>query len=246
MVASNLIYATDRIQQIAEIMPEFCNVARVGDEIVMGLEGDRAFPFSPTSRPSAVITGISDGSDGKTVSLRMNDGTSKQVNQHTISPAEVFEFTDKSFEKVLQREKDAAMQTYRAEKALEEPRYAGIDELQSLRNELKELSAMMESERQLNRNFHNTYIMTMKQVTDDLMEMDKEGNKAQFCRTFNREYMKMENRAEEAVFRGSGPSANDVPKTGASSNDVTFRGQQELEDDNLSEYSYDGGVSEFF
>jgi hypothetical protein len=88
--------------------------------------------------------------------------------------------------------------------------------------------------------------MTMKQVTDDLMEMDKEGNKAQFCRTFNREYMKMENRAEEAVFRGSGPSANDVPKTGASSNDVTFRGQQELEDDNLSEYSYDGGVSEFF
>ena len=246
MAPSNLIYAADRVQQISEIMPEFCNVARAGDEVLMGLEGDRAFPFSASARPTAVIYSIQHGSDGKSVTLQMKDRSLKTVNEHTISPTELFEFTDDSFQNVLKREKENTMQQYRAEKALEEPRYAGIDELQSLRNELKELSATMESERQLNRNFHNTYIMTMKQVTDDLIGLDPKGDGVKFCRTFNQEYMKMEDRAEEAVFRGSGSSANDLPTKDTPSNDVAFRGQQELDEDHLSEYSYDGGVSEFF
>jgi hypothetical protein len=184
-------------------MPQFAKVAEVGDTVMMGLEGDPANPWvDSASRPMATIIDKSSQVDGTSVKLRMDDGTERTVNEYSIAPGDVWEFTDDSFAKVMERER--AAQARAEEPIVPDSAYRGeasiVDEL---RREIQNLKAELDSEKRLTRSFQNTYIMTMKELANDVMKLDTEGNCADFCRTFSSEYDKMQTRAEESIFRGT-------------------------------------------
>ena len=203
------VFDPDRISKISQIMPQFAQVAAVGDTVLMGLEGDPAFPYKRDNRPSAVVSNIEKKHGNIEVTLTMSDGTKKTVGEYTISPSEVWEFTDSSFAKVMERERrqqetqlakqqehaESRMQTYRGNSA------------SSLHEEVAMLRAELESERQLTRNFHNTYITSLHELASDVCKLDSTGKCAAFCRTFNAEYEKMQSRAEQSVYRGTRTSS---------------------------------------
>ena len=198
--STNSVYQPERIDKISRIMPQFSKVARVGDTVLMGLEGDPAFPYG-ADRPMATITDVSDGMDGTSVKLRLNDGTVKTVNEYSIAPGDVWEYTDEAFANVMDRERKAQdAQMARAEPSLGDAVYRG--ETEDLRKQVQELRAELAEEKRLARSFHNTYIMTMKELASDVLKLDSVGDCANFCRTFSNEYDKMKARAEESLYRG--------------------------------------------
>lgn len=213
-MASN-VYDTDRIEKIARITPYFSSVAEVGDEVLMGLEGDPAFPqrFN-TNRPVATVSNIEKGTDGHIITFTHRDGTEQTINSQTIAPTEVWEFTDRTFENVLNRER------MRAEATMydppEAPEYRGSTD--GLIEEIRRLRSELEAEKQLTRNFHNVYIETLNELTRDVVSLES-GGSTKFCKTFGNEYERM--RAESSMYRGA----------------QSYEEEEEEEDDVLSQVS---------
>ena len=207
---ANQVFDPARISKISKIMPQFSKVAARGDEVLMGLEGDPAFPFSNQDRPTAIVEDVRHTDNGTTVDLRLPNGDIKSINEYTIAPPDVWEFSDKGFEKVMEREREM----YRAETELTRSRpsapdsvdYRGVD---GLKEEIAMLRSELEAERQLTRNFHNTYIATLHELASDVCRLDGNGENAQFCRTFNAEFTKMQARAEGDVYRGTTEAAGE-------------------------------------
>ena len=200
------VFDPERLSKISNINASFFNVARVGDEVHMGLQGDPAFPYSDDARPMATIQDVKNVGDNVQIQLGMPDGTTKTVDQYTISPGDVWEFTDASFEKVLHREQQAHMS--RAEAALKaapvDEKYRGVE---SLSSEIDQLRAELNAERELVKSFHNTYIASMSELATDICKLDT-NNEANFCRTFKKEYDTMMHRAE-GKFRGTASQAEE-------------------------------------
>ena len=199
------IYDQDRISKISKIMPQFNKVARVGDSVLMGLEGDPCFPNMKGGRPSATIENIVRGSSGTQIDLRMSDGSTKSVNEFSIVPNEVWEYSDASFTKVMEREREAnerRMVAARAEesvKAHSTTKYRGEGDI---RSEIEQLRSELKAEIAHTRNFHSTYIASLHELAADVCKLDSTGKCANFCRTFNTEYTKMQSRAESSAYRG--------------------------------------------
>jgi hypothetical protein len=184
-------------------MPQFAKVAEVGDTVMMGLEGDPANPWSNSAaRPMATIVDKSSHVDGTSVKLRMDDGTERSVNEYSIAPGDVWEFTDDTFANVMERER--AAQARAEEPIVPDSAYRGdASVVNEMRREIQNLKAELDSEKRLVRSFQNTYIMTMKELANDVMNLDTRGDCASFCRTFSSEYDKMQARAEESIYRGT-------------------------------------------
>ena len=201
---SSQVYQQDRIDKISRIMPHFSKVAEVGDRVMMGLEGDPAYPFG-SERPLATVTGVKNNGDDVIVNLRMDNGAEQSVSSMSINPKEVWEFTDDAFQKVMAREQRHAA---RAEAALAGPIVEpetlpdnrSVSEMQS---QIDELKAELRAERDMTRNFHNVYIKTMHELASDVMKLDRDGDTCQFCKVFDKEYTKMQNRAEDSLYRGT-------------------------------------------
>lgn len=227
---NDTIYESQRISQLSKIMPAFAQHAEVGDEVMMGIEGDIAFPYSYGDRPQGKITDIRRDESGKSFTITFPNGQKQDVHQSTISPSHVFEFTDSTFNNILTRTQNNYLASARAEERLQEPKYAGVDEMRSLQAQVQELQTQLEAEKKLNRSFHNTYVMTMDQVASDIVRMDTNA-KAEFARIFTKEFKKMQSRAENKIYRGSAQQ-EDVDS-------LAF-------DDAESLYSQDGAMSEFF
>ena len=218
MASSSQVFDASRIDKISKIMPNFTKVAQVGDTVLMGLEGDPVFPYSNGSRPTAKIVDVSNDAD-PTVTLSLDDGSQKVVSSYTIAPNEVFEFTDETFANVLERERKQQEDMMREQQAIqlkqqEQEQEQEQQELNraesstyrstsSLETQIASLRAELDAERQLTRNFHNTYIASLHELANDVCKLDVSGNLAQFCRTFNDEYSRMQSRAEHGVYRGS-------------------------------------------
>ena len=213
MDTTSQIFDPSRIEKISKIMPNFSKVARVGDTVLMGLDGDPAFPYPNGNRVTGQITDVQNINGDNHVTIQCSDGNVKTVNSFTIAPGEVWEFSDESFASVLERERREQEMTMRAnsevmmgeEKRMnraEESQYKAIDH--DLQTQIAELRAELESERQLTRNFHNTYIASLHELANDVCKIaDKSGTMAQFCNTFNTEYSRMVSRAENGVYRGT-------------------------------------------
>ena len=188
------LYDSDRLEKISRITPYFSKVAKVGDVVYRGLEGDPAFPAEwSQNRPTATITNIDRNSEGIVLTMSSN-GETFQVDEHTIAPKKVWEFTDATFENVLARE--------RAEHSLMQPQepsvsYRGVEDM---RQEISQLRSELEQERSYNRNFHNVYIQSLSEIAKDIMSVEQ-GTGVNFAKTFEQEYTRM--RAENAMYRGS-------------------------------------------
>lgn len=195
------VFEASRIDKISKIMPNFSKVAQVGDQVLMGLEGDPAFPYSYGNRPYGTVVEVYDVHGEPTLTLECSDGSRKSVNSYTISPTDVWEFTDQSFSNVLERERvqQEALSNNRAESHFSDEKYRGG---QNLEDQVAQLRAELETERQLTRNFHNTYIASLHELANDVCKLDTTGNHANFCRTFNDEYKKMQSRGEQSLYRG--------------------------------------------
>ena len=88
----------------------------------MGLDGDALFPAKYRgigNRPTAVVQNVQKTDDEYLVNLKLSNGATKTVSSMTLSPTDVWEFTDKSFEGVVRREKAHAMEQHRAEQELQ-------------------------------------------------------------------------------------------------------------------------------
>lgn len=189
-------------------MPQFSNVANVGDQVLMGLEGDPAFPFKG-QRPTAVVTKVSNkGGDDVNLTLKLSTGEEKIVNPYTIDPKSVWEFSDDTFTKVMERERAVQAKAMAAEKARAEPAvYRGTPN--DMHAQISQLRKELAEERQLTRNFHNTYIASLHELANDVQSLDTTGKACQFCRTFNSEYKKMQSRGEMSLYRGTGNDDDD-------------------------------------
>lgn len=216
------IYDQSRISKISKILPQFSEVARPGDTVMMGLEGDPAFPFSGRDRPKATIKAVNRAESGIDVTLGFENGQTKVVNSYSIAPGEVWEYTDPSFANVMERERKAAEMRNRSESQV----YRGNS---SLEEQVASLKAELAAEREHTRNFHNTYIASLHELANDVCKLDTSGKLAPFCRTFNKEYEHMLNRSEEAVFRGQAEDDSE-------SDDDSDEEDAQKEEEELSEY----------
>ena len=86
----------------------------------------------------------------------------------------------------------------------EEISYRGIDAANA---EIQKLRAELQAEKELVRNFHNTYIASLSELASDICKLDTD-HAANFCRTFKAEYEKMVSRPETS-YRGNEDAAED-------------------------------------
>lgn len=190
------IYNKDRLERISKILPTFSKIAKAGDVVYMGLEGDPAFPFSKGKRPTATIQNVSTSNEGTNVELKMANGKIETVNEYTIHPHKVWEFDNKSFQNVLKREEaKQQISTSRSESKI------GQSDVDFLKGEIETLRRELAFEKNYTRDFHNTYIKTLRELTTDVLRLDKEG-KAEFSKTFRSEFDLMKSRSEESAYRG--------------------------------------------
>tara|TARA_B110001450_G_scaffold252416_1_gene274153 strand:- start:297 stop:1046 length:750 start_codon:yes stop_codon:yes gene_type:complete len=242
------VYQPERISKISRIMPQFAKVAEVGDTVMMGLEGDPANPWTDSaSRPMATIVDKASQVDGTSVKLRMDDGTERTVNEYSIAPGDVWEFTDVSFAKVMERER--AAQARAEEPIVPDSAYRGdasiVDEL---RHEIQNLKAELDAEKRSVRSFQNTYIMTMKELANDVMKLDTKGDCANFCRTFSSEYEKMRTRAEESIYRGTNSQTKSHDNTALFADEEEEESEEEFSEESEEEYetAQQLAMSDFF
>lgn len=191
-------YDKERVNKISQIMPQFSKVAQVGDTVLMGLEGDPLFPASfKTNRPSATITNIVERENDYMISLKnKKDGSVQKVSSLSIAGDQVWEFDDKSFKNVLERQK--ATHEARAEPSI--PEYRGAEDVKQLKSEIALLRNELKAERENTRNFHNTMIASMNEMAGDICKLDTSGKHTEFCRVLNKEYSNlMASRAEAAI-----------------------------------------------
>ena len=195
----NSLYDAERIKKISQIMPQFSKVARPGDEVYMGLQGDPCFPERFNSeRPVATITNVDTSNPKETIVTLSQNGKEEKCSSLTLRPDKVWEYTDKAFRGVLSREQPSIPQ---AESGMNNTYRGNTSEVDNLRNEVKRLNAQL-SETTINQeNFQNTLISSLKEMASDIVKLDKT-QIADFSRVFSNEYRKMENRAE-ASFRGT-------------------------------------------
>tara|TARA_B100001741_G_scaffold15422_1_gene11726 strand:- start:973 stop:1698 length:726 start_codon:yes stop_codon:yes gene_type:complete len=212
-------YDAERVNKISQIMPQFAQVAQVGDIVHLGLEGDPLFPSSfSASRPSGTITSIEERANDHLIGMQLQDGSNVKYSSMTLAADQVWEFTDDTFQNVMQRQKEI----HRAESPVEvapesapqetaQPEYRGTsDDMQSLMNEISALKQQLSVERENNKNFHNTMIASMNEMANDICKLDSSGNNAEFCRTLTSSYGKlMEARAEEQLYRGKNEESDE-------------------------------------
>ena len=230
------LYDTERVKKISQIMPEFAKVARPGDEVYMGLQGDPCFPQEYLSeRPTAIIDNVDlSNPEEAFVTLKTNRGEEKTISSLSLKPNDVWEFTDKAFRGVLDREN--ALATSRAEsmQTVSQPQ----NDENTLRQEIRELRAELTAERENSRNFQNTIIASMKEMANDILKIDANQNRAEFSKVFSSEYTKMENRAEAAINRGEDDVKSTHPMTTRNRGETPM-GMFSDSDDSLSDYDSD-------
>ena len=195
-------YDMDRVNKISQIMPQFAKVAQPGDTVLMGLQGDPSYPFG-AERPTAKITSLTDRNDDTLVGLEFADGSRAEYSTLSLAGDQVWEFDDASFQQVLNRQA-ANVAEARAES---EPEYRGTEDMnlvEQLMMEVQGLKQELHAERENNKNFHNTMIASMNELANDILKVDSDSNRAEFCRVLTDEYSKlMVSRAEDSVYRGT-------------------------------------------
>lgn len=212
-------FDVERVNKISQIMPQFSKVANKGDTVLMGLEGDPLFPFkNDESRPSGVISDVQHRDNDTLITLNMSDGTTKEFSSMTLAADQVWEFDDKSFQDVMERQKK---EMDRAEESVPEPEYRGVtsDEIDMLKSEIEQLKNDLLSERENTKNFHNTMIASMNEIAGDICKMDSKGN-AEFCRTLTGEYTKMMSSRAESSTVEQYNSTQDVDDFSADDTDI--------------------------
>jgi hypothetical protein len=192
------MYDADRLRKIGEILPGLCSYARKGDEIQLGLDGDPLFPVSyrGSNRPTGVIENIDNEGDATVVTARMNDGTTKKLSSRTVSAYDSWEFTDRGFATVKEREEIAAARS----ETMDE--YRGISD-ENVESKMARLESDLSSFGQTHDAFRKTVIATLKEIASDVDALAvSNGQKTKFCSFLTERYDDMMQARSEISFRG--------------------------------------------
>ena len=105
---ANFFDNPERIEQINSIIPRMAAVAEVGDEVTRGLGGDPMNPWQDDATPpTATVVDVQHDADGTSLTLRDSaTGELIAVPKNTVNPLHMFEYTDQSFQNILQRNAD--------------------------------------------------------------------------------------------------------------------------------------------
>lgn len=209
-------YANDRVEKISQIMPEFARVARSGDRVMMGLEGDPLFPNAfNTSRPEGTIGDVQYRENDALVTINMDDGSQKVVSSLSLASEDTWEFTNDAFKNVLERNMP---KVNRAEEPVATTyRNTESDMIESLQAEIADLRETIQMQAEQMKKFQNVMISGLNEVANDVNH-----GTTNFCQTLTSEFTKMKNRAEGGVVE-------------APTSEVEYRGME----DDMSEISCD-------
>jgi hypothetical protein len=215
------IYDAERLDKIAQIVPQFSKVAEKGDTVMLGLEGDPSFPvkYRGDARPTATIVDKEEQDDELHITLKMSDGTTKRVSSWTISPYDVWEYTDAAFRDVMERETRKQEAINRAEAST----FRGVEKVEEkgdTKELIKQLRAEIDAERSNMRSFQNTIITSLQEMAGDILNIDKAvggGNRAEFSTIFRKEYAKMDQKQLDPIESAYRASSFPTKKTKLSS-----------------------------
>jgi len=230
MTSRSNLYDTDRIQKIGEIMPGLCNFAEKGDEIALGLVGDPEFPYAYRgSRPTGIIEQIKKENDATIVSARMEDGQLMNLPSTSIGAYNTWEFTEKGFNQVLQREEEKAA---RSESSISStvPGYRGanMEDLSSIEERLKNIEQTLRKFEMTQSTFRSTVVSTFNEVANDVDRLSKsQGLDTKFCGTLVGRYQDLMKARSESSFRGSKQDDENEDNVGSEDEDEEYRGYED-------------------
>ena len=186
------LYDPSRVDKIGTIMTSFTGVAKPGDRVLMGLEGDPMFPQHwQKDRPTGVVY----SNDGNQVVIDMDGGGRETYEAGMLNPKKVWEFSDDAFDKVIKRETDSYRGVATPAAAPQDPSpvpqpdYRGI--IDTLERDLKRLNEKISS-------FHTVYLTSLRELARDVTD----GN-CKFCKAYGEEFDSMN-------YRGVSEGADDV------------------------------------
>lgn len=173
------IFSEDRVNNISEIMPKLSEHVKVGDSILLGLEGDPNFPYDMSDRPEGRVVNVKNNNGLVDLSVELSNGKTVQLNAGSIAPDQVWEFTEDSFRDVLERNIKVSNNV--------EPVSEPSDNLSAYRgsNELSELREMLQNQIRENNEFNQTLVKTLNEIAKDVVSLNPE---AKFCSVFASEY----------------------------------------------------------
>lgn len=177
------LYDPERVSSIAEIMPRFAAHVQPGDRLMLGISDDPLFPEDYRyERPEGTVVhvkALDDSGEHTTVRMRMDNGSIVDLHPGTVDPERLWEYTDASYQKVLER--TSPEPAYRGSGGADNP-------VQELRNEIAQMRADYDNELQDVRVFNNTLLATLHEMASDVCNTS---SNAPFCSVFVSEYKNM-------------------------------------------------------
>ena len=198
------VYDPKRVARLAQISTKFHSHAAVGDEVHLGIEGDDQMPASYRgARPTGTIVKIkNEGSESSTLRVQMKNGRTVDLHPFTVAGDRVWEFTDKSWEKVLARNQPEAPSTKDTE-------YRGsskMDEVALMRKEMQNMSQRFDREMAETKHFNNALVESIAAITGEIEAVNPS---AKFSKCFRQEYKGMKHSKEPSPFLSDMESDDD-------------------------------------
>lgn len=186
------LYESDRVDRLARIQRSFSSAVRVGDHVVFGLKGDPAFPPEYRSnRPKGKVVRVKGvGTDGASLRVRLDSGSLVDVMPYSLDPRRVWEFSDESFEKVVQR--NQPQQESVPVQSHQYPDYGGMvpkSEYDKLLAKVDIISSRLEKEVANNKDFNGAIVASFSEMADEVRRVSTKSTP--FCDTFSTEYRNM-------------------------------------------------------
>lgn len=186
------VYDPERLSKLSQISTKFHAHAAVGDEIVLGIEGDSEMPAKYRgARPEGIITKIKyQGTEKAVLRIALKDsGRNIDIPPYNVSGEGVWEFKDSTWPKVLARANPGANNNaYRSSGSKD-------NEIASLRNQLHEITQRYDRESAENKQFNSALVDSIAQITGEVYRGNPD---AKFSKVFQEEYRGMSKAQKEA------------------------------------------------
>lgn len=209
-------YETDRISRLKHICPTFNKHVREGDDIAFGIKGDDSFPSDyENNRPYGRVVKVKNvGTENAAIRVRMNDtGRTVDIAPHNVDPRRVWEWTDASFEKVLERSRPAAVGPT-AE--IDAAPFRGatqarddVAELMELRAKVDALSARIDEDSKQTEKFNGALISSFSELASEVSNAIPGTGSTPFSDILSKEYRGMMKNGGQLPRRPPSPFESD-------------------------------------
>ena len=187
-------YNPERIAKLAEISCKFTAHAAVGDEILLGIEGDEMMPAKYRgARPTGTIIKIkNEGTENATLRVQMSNGKLVDLPPFNVDGAKVWEFKDSTWEKVLARNGMGGGDKYKGSSTS-----SPNDEVLALRQQMSQMTQRFDEKMAQSEQFNHALVESIAQITGEVAQANPG---AKFSRVFQQEYKGMSKSQGESPF----------------------------------------------